>query len=119
MLADPQSITIGGATTSLPRTGNGQDSADYTAADGAIKLRVQQRSNSKTRRTNISVSSNKIAADPLTAVNQRLSSLVSVNVTAPIDGFTVTELKDQLVGIATLLTASSAALAIKILGGEK
>jgi hypothetical protein len=119
MLADPQSVTVGGGAKSLPRTGIGSDTVDYTTADGAYRLRVQQKQNGKSRRTNISLIANKIAADPLTAVNSRLSALVSVNVTSPIDGFTVDELADQITGLSTLLTASSAATAKKILGGEK
>lgn len=119
MLADPQSLTIAGTAVSLPRTGVSNNAADYTSADGAVSLRVQQTTNGGNRRTSISVRSNKIAADPLTAVNRRLSSTVSVNVNAPLDGFTITELKDQIVAIATALTASSASLATKILGGEK
>jgi hypothetical protein len=119
MLADPQSVTISGTAVSLPRTGIGATSADYTSADGAVSLRTQQTTSKDSRRTVISLKSNKIAADPLTAINKRLSSVISVSVTAPVDGFTVTELKDQLVALATALTASSAALAVKILSGEK
>lgn len=119
MLADPQSITIAGSAVSLPRVGINGTSADYSSADGALTLRVQQSTSKDSRRTSISQRSNKIAADPLTAVNKRVSSTVSVNVVAPLDGFTVAELKDQLVGLASALTASSAALATKILAGEK
>jgi hypothetical protein len=119
MLADPQSVTIGGTTTSLPRVGINGNSADYASADGAIQLRVLQSTNKDTRRTSVTLRTNKIAADPLTAVNRRLSDAISVSATVPLDGFTVTEVKDQIVALATLLTASSAALAVKILGGEK
>ncbi len=119
MLADPQAVTVGGVAVSLPRTGIGATNADYTSADGAYRLRVTQTSNSTTRRTSITLQSNKIAADPLTAVNTRKSDLVGVSITAPIDGFTITELKDQVVALATALTSSSAATLVKILGGEK
>jgi len=119
MLADPQSVTIGAATVSLPRTGINGTSADYTSADGAVSLRVQQTTTKDQKRTVISQRSNKIAADPLTAVNRRLSSIISVSITNPVDGFTVAELKDQLVGLANALTASSAAMATKIISGEK
>jgi hypothetical protein len=119
MLADPQSVTIAGAATSLPRTGVGSTYAEYTSADGAVSLRVQQITSKAQRRTVVSLKSNKIAADPITAVNRRLSSVISVSITDPVDGFTATELKDQLVALATALTASSAALTLKVLGGEK
>lgn len=119
MLADPQSVTIGGNAVSLPRTAVNGQTADYTSADQATSLRVSQRKNGNVVRTTVSLQSSKIAADPLTAVNKRITSTVSVSWTAPQDGHTVTELKDQFVGLATALTASSAAMAVKVLGGEK
>jgi len=119
MLADPQSVTVGGATISLPRTGVDKGSADYTSADGTSQMRVAQTTNSSSRRTTISLKTNKIAADPITAVNSRKSSLWTITNTAPLDGFTVAELRDQLIGLANALTATSGALATKILGGEK
>lgn len=119
MLADPQTVTVGGTGITLPRTGIGATSADYTSSDGAYRLRVIQTSNQTTRRTSITLQSNKIAADPLNAVNRRVSDLVGVSITAPLDGFTITELKDQVVALATALTSSSAATLVKILGGEK
>lgn len=119
MLADPQSITIAGTTISLPRTGVAPSYADYSAPDGATSVRVSQSQSKNQRRTSVALRVNKIAADPLTAVNQRVTSTTSVNINVPVDGFTIQELTDQLVGLATLLTASSAAIAKKVLGGEK
>lgn len=115
MLADPQSIN----SVSLPRTGVGTDSATYTSADGTLSLRVQQIGGKDRTRFVISVQSTKIAADPLTAVNQRVNAVVSVTVTAPPSGFTATELKDLFAGLSTALSATSGAMLIKILGGEK
>jgi hypothetical protein len=119
MLTDPQSVTVGGTAISLPRTGSDRTSADYTSADNLSQMRVAQTTNSTTRSTVISLKTNKIASDPITAVNSRKSSIWTISNRAPIDGFTITELKDQLVGLAAALTASSAALTTKALGGEK
>jgi hypothetical protein len=119
MLTDPQSVTVGGSTISLPRTGADRGSADYTSADGLSQLRVVQTVTNANRRTSISLKTNKIAADPITAVNSRKSDLWTITNTAPLDGFTVTEIRDQLIGLANALTASSGALITKILGGEK
>lgn len=119
MLADPQSVTVGGSTISIPRVGVDKSSADYQSADGNTQLRVAQTTNSTTRSTVISLKTNKIAADPVTAVNSRKSQIITITARGPIDGFTITEIKDQLVGLANALTASSAALAIKVLSGEK
>jgi hypothetical protein len=119
MLADPQSVTVGGTAISLPKTGSDRGSADYSSADGNSQMRVAQTVNSSTRRTTISLKTNKIAADPVSAVNSRKSSIWTISNTAPLDGFTITELRDQLIGLANALTASSGALLTKILGGEK
>lgn len=119
MLADPQSITVGGTTISLPRTGADKGSSDYTSADVLSQLRVAQTTNSTTRRTTISLKTNKIAADPITALNARKSNLWTISNTAPLDGFSLVEIRDQLIGLANALTASSGALATKILAGEK
>jgi hypothetical protein len=115
MLTDPQSLN----SVSLPRTALNGDSATYTSADGALSMRVQQVKGRDRTRTIVSAQSNKIAADPLTAVNQRVSAIASVTITSPPTGFTSTELKDLFVGLSTLLTASSGATLIKVLGGEK
>ena len=119
MLTDPQSVTVNAVPISLPRVGVDRNSSDYTSADGNSQLRVQQTTNASTRNTVISLKTNKIAADPITAVNSRKSQLITISARGPIDGFTLTEIKDQLVGLCTALTTSSAALAVKILAGEK
>lgn len=119
MLTDPQAVTVGGTAISLPRTGSDKSSSDYTSADGLSQMRVGQTVNASTKQTTISLKTNKIAADPITAVNSRKSDLWTITNTAPLDGFTVTEIRDQLIGLANALTASSGALITKILGGEK
>ncbi len=119
MLTDPQSVTVAAVPISLPRTGVDKSSGDFTSADGLTQLRVAQAINSTTRRTTVSLKTNKIAADPVTAVNSRKSAIWTISCNAPLDGFTIAELKDQFVGLATTLTASSAALTTKVLGGEK
>ena len=119
MLADPQTITIAATPITLPRTGVDRGSSDYTSNDGNAQMRVAQTVNGSTRSTTVSLKTNKIAADPITAVNSRKSAIWTITCKAPLDGFTVTELRDQLIGLSTALTASTGALAVKILGGEK
>jgi hypothetical protein len=67
----------------------------------------------------ISLNTRKIAADPyLVGVSNELKANYQLTVTAPIQGFTITQLKDDLVGLLTLLTASSNAKLLQYLGGE-
>lgn len=119
MLTDPQSITVNGVAISLPRTSEVGNYADYTASNDSASLRILQSKSGKTRRTAVVFRQNKIAADPLTAINQRIASQVSITFTSPIDGFTITELANQFLGLSSALSASSAANLVKILGGEK
>ncbi len=119
MLADPQSVTVGGSTISLPRIGEDGNFTDYTSADGVTSLRITQTTSATLKRSSLTLRTAKIAADPISGLNSRKLANVSVSIARPVDGFTVTELKDQLVALATLLTASSAAIAIRIIGGEK
>jgi hypothetical protein len=119
MLAEPLSITVGATPISLPRVGVDRTSADYSSADGNSAIRIAQSTSGSTRRTVASLKTHKIAADPITAVNTRKTSQWNITHQGPLDGFTATELKDQLVALAILLTASSGATAIKILAGEK
>jgi hypothetical protein len=119
MLSDPQSVTVSGSTISLPRITEVAGYADYQSADGVTSLRISQSGNNSTKRASIALRTAKIAADPISGVNSRKTSTVSVNVTKPLDGFDVAELTAQLVGLASLLTASSAAIATRIISGEK
>jgi hypothetical protein len=119
MLADPQSVTIGATTSSLPRIGEAPGYADYNSADGTVTLRTTQNKNGTTKRVSAIIRQSKIAADPLTAVNQRLTSTVTISFQSPLDGFSTTELKDIYTGLTGQLNASSSAVLLKLLGGEK
>ena len=115
-LADPQSITIGGTATSLPRT-DGPNPGIFMSADGTTTMRVIPVNGKRHRRT-VRVDFTKIAADPLTAVNKRVSGSVYVVVDFPVDGFTQTELVDQVKALSDWLTASTNANTIKVLNSE-
>lgn len=121
MLADPQTVTVNAVPISLPRVseGPGGGPADYNSADGINNLRTTQTTSVKQKRHAVSFRTAKIAADPISGLNSRVFSTITVSVARPVDGFTVTEIKDQLVGLATWLTASSAANALKVIQGEK
>lgn len=118
MLTDPQSATLGGSAVSLPRTSQGTDANVYSSADGLWSLRVGKTISKTSTRFVISVQQNKIAADPVTAINSRKSAVVSVSITRPTDGFSATELKDLYAGLAGQLSATTYAVLLKVLGGE-
>lgn len=116
--ADPQSVTIGGVTTSLPRVSSGANSGAFANSDGTISLSVSHSYGKRTRRV-IRVDQNKISADPfLPTQNTKSNVKVYMVVDSPIAGYSVTEVKDAVVGLATFLTASTNAATLKLLGGE-
>jgi len=119
MLADPQSITIATVATSFPKTDTLVDSNVYTTSDGAWTFYVTHRKSGSRDRKTISLTQTKIAADPLTAVNQRVNASVALTVNAPLSGFSVADLTSITVALADYLKASTNANLIKILGGEK
>lgn len=116
-LADPQSITVAGVANSLPRTGIDRSSADYTSADGTLKFSVSHQYGRRNRSI-VRVDTNKISADPLTDVKQKISASAYILIDRPPVGFTQTDLKDLVNGLTTWLTAGSSASLIKVLGGE-
>lgn len=116
-LADPQSITISGATTSLPRTNVGNCEAEYTSADGNITLKVSHVRGRRNRRM-VRVDHRKVAADPLTSANTEFSMSTYMVFDVPKVGYTATEAKAVADGLIAALNASSGALITKVLGGE-
>lgn len=117
-LADPQSVTIGGAAQSLPRTSTSTNSSTYTKDDGTAVLLVSHAYGRRFRRT-ASVTSNKITTDPLiTSQNVRVNARAYVVLDVPVSGFSAAEQKDLLLALATWLSASTGANAGKLVGGE-
>jgi len=116
--SDPQSITIGASTASLPRTGSGPNSGTFTSPTGELKLTISHAVNKRARRT-ARIDIQKIVPDPLLpAVNAPRSASVYLVCDAPLTGFTGAELTDGIVAICDYLSASSGAAAARLLGGE-
>lgn len=117
--ADPQSVTISGVTTSLPRVIAGENKGQYQSNDGLISLLASSAYGRRTRRT-LRLNHSKIAADPLlSGVNKSYSmSAYLVVDSPPLVGYTVTEQLAVVTGLVTAISATSYALATKLLGGE-
>lgn len=118
-LSDPQSVTIGGTATSLPRTSSAEQASIYTKDDGTVRLKITQQPGKSRVRRQVRLDFSKIAADPLLAgVNRQASMSAFVNIDVPVVGLTLTEQKDVVKALLAALTASSDAMLIKVLGGE-
>jgi hypothetical protein len=116
-LTDPQSVVIGANTRTVAKVSDGLTQSIYSDIDNGVDFTVSHQ-NGKRKRTSIRVDQDKIAADPLTAVNQRVSASAYLVIDRPITGFTKTELKELALSVSTWLTAGSSANLLKVLGDE-
>jgi hypothetical protein len=117
-LTDPQSVTISSATSSLPRTNVGSNKSEYMSADGLIKLSAAHVYGRRTRRV-LRLDHQKITADPfIPSQNAKVSMSNYIVFDTPVAGYTNAEALAVYVGFKTLITASSDALIVKLLGGE-
>lgn len=115
---DPQSITISGTTIALPRTSVGVGNADYTSADGLVKLSASNAYGRRTRRV-IRVDHSKITPDPfIPTQNSKVSMSNYIVFDVPPAGYTNTEILAVWTGFKTSVTATSDKLITQLLGGE-
>jgi len=118
MLTDPQSVTIGGATSSLPAVSRGSNTSTYQNGEGTVKLTVSHAYGKRNRR-NIRLDFTKVAADPLVSAQSiQYSMSAYLVIDEPITGFTVTQAKEVVDGLLGFLTASSGAAVTAVLGGQ-
>jgi hypothetical protein len=119
MFTEPQSVTIGADTSSLPRVAFGTNSGTFQKDDASVKLTVSHAYQGKRTRRVIRLDSAKIVADPLIEdLNVESTIGVYLVVDEPKNGFSQAEKLDVVKALTTLLTASSAAATVKFLGGE-
>lgn len=115
---DPQSVTIAGVTTSLPRVNVGNNGSDYLSADGLIKLTASNAYGRRTRRV-LRLDHSKITSDPfIPAQNTKVSMSNYIVFDVPPAGYSNTQVLEVYEGLELLLTASSSALITKLVGGE-
>lgn len=116
--ADPQSLTIGGSATSLPRTGSGPGTGSFQTNDGTYTMSILHTSGRRMRHT-VSVQAKKFSSDPLhPSQNIPVTGVVRVIVDAPPQGWTVTEQENLAAALASWLTAGTNANLKRLLGNE-
>lgn len=115
---DPQSITIAAATSSLPRTSTGNNTAEYQSADGLIHLSASHAYGRRTRRV-LRLDHSKITTDPfISTQNVKVGMSTYLVFDVPPAGYTNSQVLDVHTGFKTLWSASTDALIVKLLGGE-
>lgn len=117
-LIDPQSITISGVTTTLPKVSLGKNQSEYLSADGLMRLTASHAYGRRTRRV-LRFDHSKITADPfIPAQNTKVSMSQYLVTDVPVAGYTLAEIQAIYAGFKGLYTASSDAVITKLLGGE-
>lgn len=115
---DPQSVTISGVASSLPRTSVGTNESTYTSADGLIVVKASNAYGRRTRRV-LRIDHAKITTDPfIPAQNVKVSMSNYLVFDLPPAGYTNTEALAVYAGFKTMFTAASDLLITKLLGGE-
>jgi len=116
--ADPLSVTVNAVPISLPRVSTGVNTSTYSKDDGTVKVTSSHTYGKRVRRT-LRLDTSKIAPDPfVTNLNTRVGSSVYIVVDSPVQGMSNTELKQQVQALTDLLSATSFAATLKLLGGE-
>jgi len=116
--SDPQTVSIGGVATSLPRVAAGVNSGAFSSADGTVKLSVSSQNGKRIRRQ-IRLDHQKYAADPTNStINVPRSMTVYIVVDTPLQGYDLTEQEQLVMALTDYLEASSGARVAQLLGGE-
>jgi len=120
MFADPQTVTVNGVAIPLPRTPttNSGRIGEFSSNDGNTVLAVRQDKTSNRFRREFRLTSRKVTADPISAVNKEVSASIIIAIDEPRFGFSDTELAYLYTGLTALIAASSNAKLNQLLGGE-
>ena len=115
MLTDPQSVTVNAVAISLPRTNQGPSVNVYTSADGNTALTTKQNVTASRFRREIRLSNQKIASDPISAVQKQIGLSVYLVIDEPKFGYSDAEIGYHVDALKTWLSSANYN---KVLGGE-
>ena len=117
---DPQSVTISGTATSLPRTVDDKLSSDYAKDDGSVKLRIRHMEQGSRRRDSFTLRQDLVVPDLfVTGVSRSEYHQWNLTYDGPAKR-TITVAQAKALGDALLAyaTATSGAKVTQLLGGE-
>jgi hypothetical protein len=116
--ADPQTVTISGVTTPLPRISTEGDETVYSSADGLIQMLASHDSGKRLRHL-LRINHSKLAPDPfIPTENVKVSMSCYVVFDVPPAGYTAAEQLAVYAGFKTQFSATSDTLITKLLAGE-
>ncbi len=115
MLADPQTVTVNSVAIACARTSMGATQNVYTSADGLTTVTTKQNKSATRFRREYRISQQKIAADPISALNKSVGCSVYLVIDEPVFGFSDTEIGYLHSALEAVVDPT---LLGKILGGE-
>jgi hypothetical protein len=116
--ADPQSTTLNAVAISLPRTGTGPGTGEFTSADGNVLMTVRH-NRGKRISSSIQLRQSKIVTDPLRPADYKpVFASVTLTVNKPLQGFSAVETLDLVNSLLANLAAGTDANKKKLLGLE-
>lgn len=87
MLSDPQSLTIGGDTLTLPRKLTGTDLGQFRDSNNVVEVQTTMQRNGRIR-TVARLQQQKVTTDPLVATtNVLVSDTIALTINRPVRGF--------------------------------
>lgn len=116
--SDPQALTVSGTTaTSLFETFREGFRTVYSNTEGTLKLAIFHVFGRRNRH-NVRDDFAKIAIDPISGFNSRVTGSVYLVIDVPKDGFTNDEIKGHVLGLSKWCSDASGANVDRLLGGQ-
>jgi len=118
MLPDPQVITIDGVAISMPLVKVQGTESFYQSADGLSRLRISYTVNKFSTRYLVHYEEDAVAADPITAVNKKVTIREYYVIDQPTFGISDAKAVKIVAGMKTLLNTGSGLFVERVLGNE-
>lgn len=114
--ADPQTVTVNAVAQTLARVSSEPMKSIYREDIGEYELVISHQEQSKRNRRVVRLNRKILSADPfIPAQNVEQRHSIYMVIDAPIAGYTNTQLKDDVLGLAAWLSSANV---LKVLGGE-
>jgi len=116
LFTDPQTVTVNAVAQTLAAISRETMKSLYREDVAEYELVISHQENSKRNRRVVRVNRTLVSADPFIPA-QNVENTVSyyLVIDAPIAGFTMTQMKDDVLGLTGWLTSANI---LKVLGGE-
>lgn len=107
MLTSPQVVTLSGTATDHNKISSKETSSQYVSVAGTSFLDISHQITKARKRHLMKLTSEKIAVDPLTSVNNQVSASVHIVIDEPIVGFSDAELDALATALKSWATSAN------------